>query len=63
MSILFITHDLGVVHQIADRIGVIDKGQIVETQTRDNLFAAPQAAYTKALLANMLRVPALEDER
>ncbi|KRM06207.1 peptide ABC transporter, ATP-binding protein [Liquorilactobacillus ghanensis DSM 18630] len=62
MSILFITHDLGIVHQIADRIGVIENGHIIEIQECNALFQNPQASYTQKLLANILRVPAMEEE-
>lgn len=61
MAILFITHDLGVVHKIADRIAVINAGQIEEIQPRVALFAHPQAAYTQKLLDSMLKVPALAE--
>lgn len=51
MGVIFITHDLGVVAEIADRITVMYKGQIVEQAPAKALFAAPQHPYTKALLA------------
>ena len=49
MAILFITHDLGVASEIADQIAVMYAGKIVETNTRDAFFAAPQHEYSKAL--------------
>jgi len=49
-SILFITHDLGVVYQIADEVVVMYKGQIVEKASAKELFADPRHPYTKALL-------------
>lgn len=52
MAVLFISHDLGVVHNIADRIAVIYKGEIVETNTKDNIFVNPQNEYTKSLIAS-----------
>jgi len=51
MAMLFITHDLGVVKKIADRVCVMTKGEIVETGPVAPLFADPQHAYTKHLLA------------
>jgi peptide/nickel transport system ATP-binding protein/oligopeptide transport system ATP-binding protein len=50
MAILFITHDLGLVAEIADRAYVMYAGQIVETGTVRDLFAAPHHPYTRALL-------------
>ncbi|MGB3501667.1 MAG: ABC transporter ATP-binding protein [Mesorhizobium sp.] len=51
MSMLFITHDLGVVRRIADRVCVMTKGKIVETGRTEDVFTNPQHAYTKHLLA------------
>ncbi|MGP2491037.1 ABC transporter ATP-binding protein [Mesorhizobium sp. PUT5] len=51
MSMLFITHDLGIVRKIADRVCVMTKGRIVETGPTERIFAEPQHAYTKHLLA------------
>ena len=50
-SIIFITHDLGVIAEIADRVLVMYKGKIVEEGTVQQLFANPQHPYTKGLLA------------
>ena len=58
MSILLITHDLGVVAQMADRVLVMYAGQIVEEGTVFQIFDAPQHPYTKALLNS---VPTLEN--
>jgi len=49
--LLFITHDLGVVSQIADRIAVMQDGRIVEQTAADDFFADPQHAYSRQLLA------------
>ncbi len=51
MGVIFITHDLGVVGEIADRIVVMYKGKIVEQNTKEQVFSNPQHPYTKALLA------------
>lgn len=51
MSMLFITHDLGVVAQIADRVMVLYQGEIVETADRAQFFTAPQHEYSKKLFA------------
>ncbi|MBZ8140397.1 ABC transporter ATP-binding protein [Rubrivivax gelatinosus] len=51
MSLLFISHDLGVVGEIADRVVVMRHGQIRESGEVARIFAAPQDGYTQALLA------------
>jgi peptide/nickel transport system ATP-binding protein len=51
MSVLFISHDLGVVGEIADRVVVMRDGQVRENGDVASIFSAPQDAYTKALLA------------
>jgi peptide/nickel transport system ATP-binding protein len=51
MSILLITHDLGIVAQMAHRVAVMYAGQIVETADRERFFAAPQHPYTLKLFA------------
>lgn len=51
MSMLFITHDLGIVRKFADRVCVMTKGEIVETGPVADIFDRPQHAYTKKLLA------------
>ena len=51
MSILFITHDLGVIAEIADEVAVMYRGKLVEYDTAAKIFANPQHPYTKGLLA------------
>ena len=51
MSLLFISHDLGVVSQVADEVLVMYKGNLVEQATVKNIFTNPQHPYTKGLLA------------
>ena len=50
MAILFITHDLGIVFEQADRVAVMQNGTLVETNITSQLFKAPQHPYTKLLL-------------
>ncbi|UWQ10539.1 ABC transporter ATP-binding protein [Aliiroseovarius crassostreae] len=50
MSLLFITHDLGIVRRIADRVCVMKGGEIVETGPTAEIFANPQNDYTKTLI-------------
>jgi len=51
MSMIFISHDLGVIGEIADKILVMNKGKIVEQGTAKDIFLNPQHPYTKGLLA------------
>ncbi len=53
LSVIFITHDLGVVANMADRIAVMYAGKIVEYGTADDVFYAPAHPYTWALLSSM----------
>ena len=66
-SIIFISHDLGVIKQMADRILVMRAGHIVEQGTVDQIFNSPQHMYTKGLLAcrpaqhfHLSKLPTLE---
>ena len=56
MSVLFITHDMGVVAEIADRVVVMHRGRAVETGATAEVFRAPRAPYTRALLAAVPRL-------
>jgi len=58
MAILFITHDLGVVAEVADGVVVMYRGRAVEQADVRSLFARPQAAYTQALLRSIPRTEA-----
>jgi oligopeptide transport system ATP-binding protein len=51
MAIVFITHDLGIVRRLADRVYVMRSGEIVEEGVTETLFSAPQHPYTRMLLA------------
>jgi microcin C transport system ATP-binding protein len=60
MAMLLITHDLGVVRHVADRVAVMYRGQIVETSPTAALFSNPQHSYTRELLncaSNMIPAP------
>jgi peptide/nickel transport system ATP-binding protein len=56
MGVLFITHDMGVVAEIADRTVVMFRGDMIETGPTEQIFARPAAAYTKSLLASIPRL-------
>ncbi len=51
LSMLFISHDLGVIQHVSDRIAVMRDGRIVEAADRDEILSAPRHPYTRALLA------------
>ncbi len=57
---IFITHDMGVVAEIADRVLVMHQGEVVETGSVEAIFNAPQHPYTRRLLA---AVPGWGDAR
>ncbi|AHG21803.2 glutathione ABC transporter ATP-binding protein [Chania multitudinisentens RB-25] len=61
MGVIFITHDMGVVAEIADRVLVMHQGVKVEEGAVRSLFAAPQQAYTQALLAAVPKLGAMKD--
>ena len=57
VALLFISHDLGVIHHIADRVLVMKDGRIVERGDVENVFTAPQHPYTQQLLASLPALP------
>lgn len=61
-SIIFITHDLGVVANVADRVAVMYGGKIVEVGTVDEVFYNPQHPYTWGLISSMPSLDAKEEE-
>lgn len=68
MSIIFISHDLSLVSEIADRVVVMYRGDIVEQGTASEIFANPQHTYTKALISSrpsldvrLKRLPTIQD--
>ncbi|MGR3803735.1 MAG: ABC transporter ATP-binding protein [Marinibacterium profundimaris] len=62
MAVLFITHDMGVVAEVADRTIVMYKGNAVEQGPTEALFAAPQQAYTRALLSAVPRLGSMRGD-
>ncbi|KRD84216.1 peptide ABC transporter ATP-binding protein [Bacillus sp. Root147] len=62
VSIVLVTHDLGVVAQVADRVAVMYAGKIVEIGTRRDIFYTPQHPYTKGLLRSVPRLDLYESE-
>jgi oligopeptide/dipeptide ABC transporter ATP-binding protein len=58
-AVIMITHDMGVVAEIADRIAVMYAGRIIEHATTDEIFEHPQHPYTEALLGSL---PSIEEE-
>lgn len=59
LTLVFVTHDLAVVRSPADRVAVLDQGGIVEDAPSAQVFEAPQAAYTRRLLASTPSSPPL----
>ena len=59
VAIIFVTHDLGIVAEIADRVAVMYAGRIVEMSTVDDIFYRPSHPYTKGLLDS---IPIITDE-
>jgi ABC-type dipeptide/oligopeptide/nickel transport system ATPase component len=63
MSVLLITHDLGIVAGFAERVAVLYRGNLIEDRPVDDLFADPQQDYTRALLAALPRIDAPIDRQ
>lgn len=62
MGVIFITHDMGVVAEVADRVLVMYRGDQVEAGTSDTLFGAPKHRYTQALLSAVPRLGAMKGQ-
>ena len=62
MSIIIITHDLGIVADVSDRVVVMYAGQILEVGLTDEIFASPKHPYTRKLLASVPRLDMSRDE-
>ena len=63
MAVLFITHDMGVVAEIADRVCVMLKGEIVETGPVHDIFNNPKHRYTRALISAVPRLGSMADKQ
>jgi peptide/nickel transport system ATP-binding protein len=63
VSYLFISHDLAVVRQVSDRIGVLFDGELVEVKDADDIFTSPQHPYTKSLVDSALALRRPRDRR
>ncbi|MER8868249.1 ABC transporter ATP-binding protein [Mesorhizobium sp. M0751] len=63
MSVLFITHDMGVVAEIADRTAVMYNGQMVETAPTEDIFNRPEHPYTRSLLSAVPKLGSMKGRR
>jgi len=62
MGVIFITHDMGVVAEMADRVQVMYRGEVVENAPVARLFSAPQQPYTQALLAAVPKLGSMQGQ-
>lgn len=62
MGVIFITHDMGVVAEMADRVQVMYRGEVVENAPVASLFSAPQQPYTQALLAAVPKLGSMQGQ-
>ncbi len=62
MSIIFITHDLGVVSEVCDQVAVMYAGQVVEHRSAKDLFTSPLHPYTQGLLASLPKIHENQEE-
>ncbi|MBX4871039.1 hypothetical protein HJA85_29465 [Rhizobium bangladeshense] len=56
LAMLFVTHDLAVVRSIADRVVVLQQGELVESATTETMFSAPKTLYCRELLSHALNI-------
>ena len=63
MAVMFITHDMGVVAEIADQVIVMNRGKVVETGPVDTIFHAPQDPYTQMLIGSVTKLGRTADIR
>lgn len=59
LTMLFISHDLGVIHAISDTVAVMRQGSLVEVSPKEQFFARPEAAYSRELLSAVPKMPKL----
>ncbi|MEC0331598.1 ATP-binding cassette domain-containing protein [Paenibacillus macerans] len=59
LTMLFISHDLGVIHEISDTVAVMKQGRLVEISAKERFFASPETAYSRELLSAVPRMPKL----
>ncbi|WP_019911022.1 ABC transporter ATP-binding protein [Paenibacillus sp. HW567] len=57
LTMLFISHDLGVIHAISDTVAVMRQGKLVESSPKDQFFTRPEAAYSRELLSAVPKMP------
>lgn len=62
LTVLFISHDLGVIHAVSDVVAVLRQGVLVEVSPRDRFFAGPQTEYGRSLLGSVPRMPKTSQE-
>ena len=62
LTVLFISHDLGVIHAVSDVVAVMRRGVLVEVSPKDQFFAGPQTDYGRNLLAAVPRIPGYNKE-
>ena len=60
LTMLFVSHDLSVVHYLSDRIAVMHRGKIIESETADKVFNDPQQPYTQQLLSAVPMLPTVD---
>lgn len=56
LTILFISHDLGVIHYLCDEVAVMKQGQVMECGTKEEIFAHPKTEYSRELLAAVPKI-------
>lgn len=59
LTMLFISHDLGVIHEVSDNVAVMKQGSVVEMGPKDRFFASPETAYSRELLSAVPRMPSV----
>lgn len=57
LTVLFISHDLGVIHAVSDTVAVMRQGKLVEINTKDLFFIRPEHEYSRELLSAVPKMP------